>query len=157
MTFLPLKIPPLLLAGLTALLMLLPVMLRTGHISGWHGLRSPLLVITLALFFAGAVFCLAGVASFRRARTTVNPMRPQQASTLVQTGVYRLSRNPIYTGFVLLLGALAMVLGNYLSALCIPLFMSYMNHFQIEAEEKALSELFGDEYRAYCQRVRRWL
>ena len=66
----------------------------------------------LALAALGAGVCLAGVASFRRARTTVNPLVPEQASSLVQAGIYRHTRNPMYLGFAILLVAWAALLGR---------------------------------------------
>lgn len=112
---------------------------------------------TAAIFLVGAVFCLAGVASFRRARTTVNPLKPEQASALVSSGVYRWSRNPMYVGFALFLVAWAAWLASPWTLLGVAGFVLYMNRFQIGPEERALAALFGDEFRRYCARVRRWL
>jgi protein-S-isoprenylcysteine O-methyltransferase Ste14 len=110
------------------------------------------------------VIALAGIAlrarvtSFRRAQTTVDPTRPAKASALVVGGVYRLSRNPMYLGFLLLLLAWGVYLSHLPSLLLAPLaFVLYLNRFQITPEERALESLFGDEYRAYKREVRRWL
>lgn len=111
----------------------------------------------VALIAAGAAVCLAGVVAFRRARTTVDPTRPEKASSLVRDGVYRFTRNPMYLGFFLLLGGLALLLGNGLALLMAAAFVPYMNHFQIEPEERALARLFGTEFDLYRREVRRWL
>jgi len=112
---------------------------------------------TLALALVGLGFSVAGVAAFRRARTTINPTKPATASALVSGGVYRLTRNPMYLGLFLLLLALAVLPSNPVALLLVPVFVLYINRFQITPEECALSSLFGGEYAAYKERVRRWL
>lgn len=110
-----------------------------------------------AMVLAGMFFCLAGLASFRRARTTVNPLKPEQASTLVSSGIYRWSRNPMYVGFALFLLAWAAWLASPWTLLGVAGFVLTMNRLQIGPEERALAALFGDEFSRYCARVRRWL
>jgi len=73
------------------------------------------------------------------------------------SGVYRLTRNPMYLGFLLVLLGWAIFLSNALAFLLLPAFIFYMNRFQIEPEEKALTSLFGQQFVAYTSRVRRWL
>jgi len=111
--------------------------------------------VTVAV--AGIVIIGLGMASFRRARTTVNPMKPDSASSLVVSSIYRLTRNPMYLGFLLVLLGWAVFLSNALAFLLLPTFNLYMNRFQIEPEEKALTSLFGQQFVAYRSRVRRWL
>ncbi|MOA62140.1 hypothetical protein D3C78_1874670 [compost metagenome] len=67
------------------------------------------------------------------------------------------TRNPIYLGDALILLALALGLGNWLNFLLLPLFVWFIGRFQIAPEERALQRLFGDEFLAYCARVRRWV
>lgn len=110
---------------------------------------------TIAL--AGVVCTLAGVISFRRARTTVNPMKPQTTSSLVCSGIYRVTRNPMYLGLGCGLVAWAVFLSSAWALLGPAAFVLYMNRFQIGPEEKALSALFGEAYSVYQSRVRRWL
>jgi protein-S-isoprenylcysteine O-methyltransferase Ste14 len=109
------------------------------------------------LALAGALVALAGVVAFRRQETTVNPLTPSESSSLVASGIYRFSRNPMYLGFVLALLGWAAFLGNWVSALLLPAFVAYMSRFQIQPEERALAERFGPEFIAYSQSVRRWL
>jgi protein-S-isoprenylcysteine O-methyltransferase Ste14 len=113
----------------------------------------------LALGFAtaGAITSASGVVSFWRAKTTVNPMNPAAASSLVIGGIYTLTRNPMYLGFLLALVGWAVFLANALGFLLLPVFVFYMNTFQIEPEERALASLFGQEFITYKSRVRRWL
>lgn len=131
---------------------------------GMAGVTSPLglsstvrAVSAAVLSLAGAFFCLAGVVSFRRARTTVNPLKPQSASSLVNSGIYRVSRNPMYVGFALLLAAWAAWLASPPGLLGVVLFVLYVTRFQIVPEERALAALFGAEFERYRQGVRRWL
>lgn len=110
-----------------------------------------------AMALAGVLVALAGVSAFRRHRTTLNPMNPGKSSSLVATGIYRFTRNPMYLGMLLVLGGWGVFLANAVAVLWLPAFVSYMNWFQIRPEERALTERFGDEYLVYCRSVRRWL
>lgn len=114
-------------------------------------------VATALVAVLGVGVTVFGLAAFRRARTTVNPLRPEEASKLVVRGVYRVTRNPMYLGFLLLLLAWAVFLGNLGALLVIAVFVLYMNLFQIAPEERALAARFGAEFEEYRRRVRRWL
>jgi protein-S-isoprenylcysteine O-methyltransferase Ste14 len=103
------------------------------------------------------VFAGAGILSFLRARTTLNPTAPGKAASLVTTGVYAITRNPMYLSLLFLLAAWAVYLSNLAALAVLPLFVAYLNRFQIQPEERALASLFGSEFHAYCKRVRRWL
>ena len=111
--------------------------------------------VTLALI--GAVICLSGVVSFRRAKTTVNPMKPDSASSLVVSGIYQYTRNPMYLGFLMVLFGWAAFLSNLAAVAFLPAFVVYMNRFQIRPEERVLACLFPHEYPAYRAKVRRWV
>lgn len=113
--------------------------------------------LALLLLIAGLGLMLVAAASFFIAKTTINPLRPARASCLVSTGIFSLSRNPIYLGDLLVLAGWLLWLGNWLNLGVLVLFVCYLNRFQIDPEERALSQLFGDDYRAYCARVRRWI
>ncbi|SFD60024.1 methyltransferase family protein [Pseudoalteromonas denitrificans] len=117
-------------------------------------IQISLIVITLCL---GIFFCIAGVVSFKLAKTTVNPLKPEAASSLVSSGIYKVSRNPMYLGFVLFLIAWAVYLASFIAGLGIIVFIIYMNQFQIIPEEKALKILFSSEFEVYQLKVRRWL
>ena len=153
MKSLELKIPPPLVAAITAAAM-------------WGLSRvTPLLKIAttyrvgaaIAIFAGGVFFGLGGFLAFRRARTTVNPMKPEAASSLVHTGVYRITRNPMYVGLAFALTAWAVFLAAPW-ALAGPLaFVFYIHRFQIAPEEAALTRLFGAEYAEYKSKVRPWL
>jgi protein-S-isoprenylcysteine O-methyltransferase Ste14 len=114
-------------------------------------------LIALSIGIAGAITSILGVVSFRRAGTTVNPLIPGASSSLVCSGVYTLSRNPMYLGFLLLLLGWSIYLSNSLAFLFLPLFLIYINRFQIEPEERALAARFGEQFTEYTRRVPRWL
>ncbi|OWJ91537.1 protein-S-isoprenylcysteine methyltransferase [Pseudomonas sp. A46] len=147
------RVPPLLVAGLIALLMGFAAYGLPSIELAWAGR----LATALPVLFLGLAVCVAGVLSFRRARTTVNPLQPQQASSLVEAGIYRYSRNPMYLGFALILAAWALALASPLALLGVLIFVLYMNRFQIAPEERALEALFGEAFDRYRARVRRWL
>jgi protein-S-isoprenylcysteine O-methyltransferase Ste14 len=153
MSKLELKVPPLALALLVALAMWL-VSLATPSLSGQIPYRQ---VAAVVLVLAGFVAALLGVIAFRRAGTTVNPTTPQSTSSLVSGGIYRVTRNPMYLGFLLALVGLAVFLANALSLVLVPAFVAYMNRFQIAPEERVLSEKFGEAFAVYKKKVRRWL
>lgn len=153
MNGLELRVPPLVLVLLSAAGMRLLARGWPQWTLDWPG-RTPL---ALGLAVAGAAVVVAGVAAFRRARTTVNPTTPQASSALVVRGVYRFSRNPMYLGFLLALCGLAVYLAHPLAAALLPLFVAYMNRFQIGPEERALAVRFGHQYTDYMSHVRRWL
>jgi len=151
--FLTLKIPPVALVAIFAVAMILSAKLVGGAIEITL-YRQVGIVVTL--MFA-AYFALAGVLAFKKAKTTVNPMKPDESSELVNHGVYRISRNPMYVGFVFILISLATYLGHTFLSLFIFGFIAYMNVFQIKPEERALEEIFGQAYLDYLKQVRRWL
>ena len=101
-------------------------------------------------------FSISGLLAFRAARTTVNPLKPEAASALVQSGVYRVSRNPMYVGFALLLLAWCLYLGSLLSFIGVLSFVFFIDRFQVLPEERAMHSLFGTEFDDYAKKVRRW-
>lgn len=114
-------------------------------------------VIGVTCVATGLVVVLAGVFAFRRATTTVNPMHPEGASSLVTTGIYRFTRNPMYLGMLLILLGWAVWLAHPLSFLMLPLFVAYMNRFQIRPEERVLRAKFGESFNTYARAARRWI
>ena len=94
---------------------------------------------------------------FWRAHTTINPYRPENATTLVTSGVYAWTRNPMYLGLSVLLLGWAINLGTLTPLVLAPLFIPFIRHVQIRPEEHALRARFGEDYARYCQRVNRWL
>jgi protein-S-isoprenylcysteine O-methyltransferase Ste14 len=103
------------------------------------------------------VVALSAVWLFRRFRTTVHPEKPENTTALVMTGIYRLTRNPMYVGVTLALLGWAVWLRVPVALLGPVAFVLYVNRFQIVPEERVLASKFGEAYAAYCRRVRRWV
>ena len=147
------KIPPPAVAAIAALV-IWGISRLAPQLAMPSGIR---VAVSLALVVAGVAFSAAGIRSFRRAQTTANPTRPEEASSLVSTGIYQVTRNPMYFGLLLVLVAWAVFLSSAWALLGVAGFVLYMNRFQIAPEERALSRLFGSAYASYKARVRRWL
>ena len=153
MRWLERRVPPPLVGVAAALLMWLVA--RTAPSLDFElPARWPAVLTTAAL---GVAIGAAAYLRFRKANTTVNPMTPQATSALVIGGVYRLTRNPMYVGMLIILIAWALWLSNPLAFIVLPLFVAYLNRFQILPEEQALQARFGTEFERYRQSVRRWL
>lgn len=117
-------------------------------------LRLPLAVLCL---LAGAALDGWSLWNFRRQRTTVNPLAPARAGSLVIAGPYRFTRNPMYLGMALILLAWCLWLGSAAALLALAAFVGYITRFQIVPEERALAGRFGAAYEDYRRRVRRWV
>lgn len=109
------------------------------------------LIATASLIGALALF------DFHKHNTTFHPHTPEKTRTLVDTGIYAYSRNPMYLALVLVLLALALYLKNVTCFAVVPLFIWYITRYQIKPEEVMLDKLFPIDYQAYSQKVRRWL
>ena len=153
MSSLELKVPP----PAAALLLGLLMWLASSLVAPVEVPFGPRVGIALVIASVGLVVGVASIVSFRRAKTTINPTKPTATSSLVTNGTFRFTRNPMYLSLLLYLVAWAVYLSNWLALLFVPVFVLYMNEFQIKPEEQALSSLFDREYAAYKGRVRRWL
>lgn len=115
------------------------------------------LAVAAAFFLIGLAIVALGGASFRRAGTTVNPLKPENTSSLVVTGIYHYTRNPMYLGFASALVGWAVYLEAPFALLGPLFFVLFITRFQIIPEERELNAKFGQEFVAYRERVRRWL
>jgi len=114
-------------------------------------------IIAVVLAVMGFGIATSGVIAFRRHETTVNPTKPEEASSMVAVGAYRYTRNPMYLGLTMGLTAWAVYLSNAAALLLVLVFVLYMTQFQIKPEERALQAKFGSSYDTYKAAVRRWL
>jgi protein-S-isoprenylcysteine O-methyltransferase Ste14 len=114
-------------------------------------------IVASAFAFIGGGIAVAGVSAFRRHYTTVNPMKPETTASIVTTGIYRVTRNPMYLGLAFVLVGWATYLANLAALLLIPAFVAYMTRFQIKPEERALLAKFGPSFAEYMAAVRRWI
>ena len=113
--------------------------------------------ISGSLVFIGIIIGFSAICSFRKHQTTVNPSKPESSSTVVNSGIYHYSRNPMYVAMLLALLAYAFYLENLLAFVICGVFIWYISKYQIIPEERMLEKLFGQEYQHYCQKVRRWI
>lgn len=153
MKTLELKIPP----PVVALLVAIAMWLAASASSSLAFTLPARLATALAVAALGVAISVAGTLSFWRAKTTVNPTRPDAASSLVVTGIYRLTRNPMYLGLLLVLAGWAIYLSNAVTFVGPLLFLLYINRFQIVPEERALAARFGLAFDDYRRRTRRWI
>jgi len=123
----------------------------------WRFVLPGRLVLTAAAGVIGLAIAGSGLWSFRKADTTVNPMKPESSSALVVSGIYRWTRNPMYLGFLWILLGWGIYLSNVPAYLVLPGFVLYMNRFQIEPEERALMGRFGRAFAEYRAHVRKWI
>ena len=153
MKFLELKIPPL---ALFFVVLLLSYWLGNNLEFGSLALPYINLVLGLGILVSGFIG-LSAVWEFKKRKTTVNPIKVDSASLVVDSGIFGYSRNPMYLALFVLLFCFGYYLQNLLSVSLSFLFVIYMNRFQILPEEQALESLFGAEYVDYKQKVRRWI
>ena len=113
--------------------------------------------ISLFLLILGLTVFILAVKAFNRQKTTINPLEPRQASSLVSSGIFKYSRNPMYLGMLIILLAISFKF-NLVGGIVISLFFYlFITKFQILPEEEAMNELFGDEFIEYSTRTRRWI
>lgn len=153
MNALALKVPPVAQVIITAAAMygvskMVPAL--TFSLNGSTALAVGLGVIGMSLG-------VMGVTQFRIAQTTPNPQALEKVSSLVTSGIYRYSRNPMYLGLVLILLGWAFYLSHFLAFVLLPVFILYMTRFQIQPEEQMMARKFGKTYQAYLNKVRRWI
>lgn len=154
MHWLELKIKPPIVAIITVILMFVLDHFLSSERLGLGPLRWS---IVLSFIMVGLMLAITGVKLFFKSETTIHPDLKHATNKLVTTGIYRLSRNPMYLGILLSLIAIAVWMNNWLSiGVCIG-FALYITQFQIKPEERFLQNKFGQEYQDYCRKVRRWL
>ncbi|MFN4262149.1 MAG: methyltransferase family protein [Thioalkalivibrionaceae bacterium] len=112
--------------------------------------------VGIAFFSVGLGLMLFAVREMQRVRTTVNPLTPERCAVLVTSGVFRLTRNPIYLGDALVLIGAMFWFGSMWGLVVTGAFVAYVNFVQIRVEEKALRHLFGDDFDEFCARTPRW-
>ena len=113
------------------------------------------LIAGLLLIVSSGVFLAPAIAAFRAAKTKPQPWKPTTA--LVAAGPYRITRNPMYVAFTLLYAGIALWMNTVWPFIVLPVVLVVMQFFVIHREERYLDRKFGDEYRAYRARVRRWI
>ena len=113
--------------------------------------------IGILLLVLGFAILISAVRLFRKDKTTVNPLSPEQATKLVMDGIFKYSRNPMYLGMVFILSSMAVFFNLIGGIILIALFCVYITKFQIIPEERAMSNLFSQDFNKYKQATRRWI
>ena len=103
----------------------------------------------------GVILNIVADNTFQRVNTTVKPF--EESTALVTSGIYQVSRNPMYLGFVLILTGIATLLGSLTPFGVIPVFIILMEKNFIQFEEQGLAQKFGSRWVAYRRQVRRWV
>ena len=114
--------------------------------------------LSLIFLFIGLVIIFSATKEFKKSDTTVNPMKPETSTSLVTSGIFKYTRNPMYLGLTSILLASCFYFSSLLGIIVyVPLFILYITVFQIIPEEETMKDLFNDEYLDYCSKVRRWI
>ena len=149
-----LRIPP----PIVALIAILLIFLSKDYILILY--LHPHLQNTLSILFLiiGFVIIFSATKEFKKSETTVNPMKPETSTSLVTSGIFKYTRNPMYLGLTSILLASCFYFSSLLGIIVyVPLFILYITIFQIIPEEETMKGLFNDEYLDYCSKVRRWI
>jgi len=148
-----LLIPPPIQALLSAIMMCLISRYFTHANFSLNGIN----IFALIFLIIAAIIIILSMYKFKKIKTTISPLRPNKTSSLVKSGIYEYTRNPMYLGLLLMLFSIALFLKNFISFLIIPLFILFITKNQILPEEEALENIFGEEYKNYKKKVRRWI
>jgi protein-S-isoprenylcysteine O-methyltransferase Ste14 len=141
--------PPAYFLGAVLLAVILHFLLPVGQI-----LTFPWRLLGLAPLVIGVVLNLLADQAFKRHDTTVKPF--EESSALVTDGVFRTTRNPMYLGMILILFGVAMLLGSAAPFAIVLLLAALLDRVFIAPEEQKLEDTFGEQFRQYRRRVRRW-
>lgn len=151
MTIKNMRIPPLL--QLIAWMLLAGVCREVGI-----GYEFPYqAAVSIIMAGIGLGCCILGVWEFSKYKTTVNPVSFDGTNKIVTSGIYKVSRNPMYLGFLIMLCGWVLFLGNVFLIAFPVLFVLFINRMQIIPEENILEEKFGKSYLEYQKATRRWI
>jgi protein-S-isoprenylcysteine O-methyltransferase Ste14 len=148
-----LKLPPgLIMIFFVAIMLILEKYIPIGMLdfNGHH-------IVGQVLSGVGVLIGVLGLWEFYKASTTIDPHSAKRVSTIVTSGIYQFSRNPMYVALVCITISVGFYLGDLLTLSVVPVFILYLHYLQIIPEEEALEEKFGDKFREYKSEVRRWI
>ena len=111
----------------------------------------------MCLLLLGFFVLISAVRLFKKDKTTVNPLSPEQATKLVTEGIFQFSRNPMYLGMAFVLAAMAAFFNVIGGIILIILFCAYITKLQIIPEERAMMNLFAQDFDEYKKVTRRWI
>ena len=110
-----------------------------------------------SVIISGLIVIASAIILFKKNKTTVTPLDPSRSTKLITRGIYKYSRNPMYLGLSFVLSGVSIIVNPIGGFIFIPLFILYLNFFQIMPEENAMTDLFEKEFLEYKKSVRRWI
>lgn len=119
----------------------------------WTGNR----LVCTVLIIIGLSLGMVGIITFKKHFTTTNPSKPELSSLIGSSGIYKISRNPMYLGILFGLLGIGFYFENIISILASLLFLIYITQFQIKPEERILEKKFSENYQKYKHSTRRWI
>jgi protein-S-isoprenylcysteine O-methyltransferase Ste14 len=117
--------------------------------------RYPWNFLGIIPLVTGVFLNLRADAAFKKEQTTVKPF--ESSTALVTTGVFRISRHPMYLGMVLILLGIAILMGSLTPLFVITIFGTLIELVFVRTEERMLEEQFGPTWVAYKKKVRKWI
>ena len=114
-------------------------------------------IIGVFILLAGLVTAFLGYLLFKKYKTTVNPINPEKTTILVTTGIFSITRNPMYLGLFFVICSTVLFFGSWFGIIILIFFVWYINKFQIIPEEETMKKKFGNKYNEYKKNVRRWI
>ena len=114
-------------------------------------------IIGVFILLAGLVTAFLGYLLFKKYKTTVNPINPEETTSLVTTGIFSITRNPMYLGLFFVICSTVLFFGSWFGIIILIFFVWYINKFQIIPEEETMKKKFGNKYNEYKKNVRRWI
>ena len=113
--------------------------------------------ISILFFLIGIACFFFAIKLFKKHNTTISPLKPEKATSLIVSGIYMYSRNPMYLGMLFILISISIrfnIIGGIIS---ISTFIIYITKFQIIPEEEQLKRIFGEKFLNYKKKTRMWL
>ena len=114
-------------------------------------------IIGVFILLAGLVTAFLGYLLFKKYKTTVNPINPEETTSLVTTGIFSITRNPMYLGLFFVICSTVLFFSSWFGIIILIFFVWYINKFQIIPEEETMKKKFGNKYNEYKKNVRRWI
>ena len=115
------------------------------------------ILISIIFVLTGFFVFLSAIRSFKKQETTIDPLNPEKATSLVTNGIFKYSRNPMYLGVILILCSISIQFSLIGGLIIIPIFLLFITKYQIIPEEKAMKNLFKEDFQSYKEKTRRWL
>lgn len=112
-------------------------------------------MLGIGFVVVAVIFGAPAIGQFVKSRNTLITVKP--AHSLQTSGIYSITRNPMYLSLLLLYTGLALWWGNWWTLIFLPVLLLIMTRFVIRFEERYLERAFGESYRAYKKKVRRWI